>query len=185
MSSEQNRLLSRRIAVTYLGLGGITAVLAAGNADVVTAQSASPEATSGTIPPLLIEWAAAWTSRVPERLLALYAADAVYQEIPTGSIARGLDEIRAFVEITHAAFSDIQVTPRSGFQAQEWAVLEGDFAARAAEGQPFSVPFAIVIELEGNTIRRSADYFDLNAVLTQIDAAPVPRVATPPGTPTP
>ena len=142
-----------------------------------TAQDASPEATPGSIPPLLAEWAEAWSSHDPEQVAALYAPDAVYQEIPTNSVAQGHDEIRAFVEGTHTAFSDIQVTPRTGFQAEDWAVLEGDFAGRSAEGRPFSVPFIVIMELEGDLIRRSSDYFDLNSVLTQIGAAPA--AATP------
>jgi steroid delta-isomerase-like uncharacterized protein len=143
-----------------------------------TAQEASPEAASGSIPPLLTQWAEAWSSQDAEQVVALYAADAVYEEVPTNSVSQGHDEIRAFVEGTHAAFSDIQVTPRRGFQAENWAVLEGDFAGRSADGMPFSVPFIVVLELDGELIRRSADYFDLNSVLTQIAAGPTTE-ATP------
>jgi steroid delta-isomerase-like uncharacterized protein len=136
----------------------------------ITAQDASPEAASGSIPPLPVRWAEAWSSHDPEQVVALYTPDAVYEEVPTNSVSEGHDAIRAFVQGTHAAFSDIQVTPRRGFQAESWAVLEGDFAGRSADGAPFSVPFIVVMELEGELIRRSADYFDLNSVLTQIAA---------------
>ena len=144
----------------------------------ITAQDATPEAASSSIPPLLVQWAEAWSSHDADQVVALYAADAVYEEVPTNSLSQGHDEIRAFVEGTHAAFSDIQVTPRRGFQAENWAVLEGDFAGRSADGAPFTVPFIVVLELDGELISRSADYFDLNSVLTQIAAGPATE-ATP------
>jgi steroid delta-isomerase-like uncharacterized protein len=136
----------------------------------IAAQDASPETSSGSIPPLLVQWAEAWSSHDAEQVVALYAPDAVYEEVPTSSVSQGHAAIRAFVQGTYDTFSDIQVTPRRGFQAENWAVLEGDFAARSADGVPFSVPFIVVLELDGGQIRRSADYFDLNSVLTQIAA---------------
>jgi steroid delta-isomerase-like uncharacterized protein len=174
MTCTQSRPLTRRLAMTQLGLGGV-AVLAARHATVVAAQAAA----SGTIPSLLAEWVAAWSSHDPEQLVALYAPDAVYEEIPTGSMVRGSDGIRAFVEESYAAFPDIVVSARSGFQAEGWAVLEGDFAAHSAEGRPISAPFAAVFELDGETIRRSADYFDMYTVLQQMGALPESAAATP------
>ena len=144
-----------------------------------TAQDASPEATPGAIPPLLVQWAEAWSSHDPEQIVALYAADAVYEEVPTNTVAQGHDEIRQHVAATHAAFPNISVTPRNGFQAEDWAVLEGEFAGETPDGVPFSVPFIVLLELEGDLIRRSADYFDLNAILTQIQGTPVAEAATP------
>ena len=142
------------------------------------AQDATPDA-AASMPPLLVAWADAWSSGDAEQVVALYAPDAVYEEVPTNSIVHGHDEIQTFVEATHGAFSDIQVTPRTGFQAEDWAVLEGDFAGRSADGVPFSVPFIVIMELDGALIRRSSDYFDLNSVLTQIGAATGAEEATP------
>jgi len=162
-------ILLSALVVGLLGWSG-------GWGGAATAQDASPEASPSAIPPLLVQWAEAWSSHDAEQVVALYTPNGVYEEIPTNSVAGGHDEIRAFVEGTHAAFSDIQVTPRRGFHTETWAVLEGDFAARPAEGQAFSVPFVVVMELDGDLIRRSTDYFDLNAVLTQIGGT---EVATP------
>jgi steroid delta-isomerase-like uncharacterized protein len=130
------------------------------------------------IPSLLLAWAEAWSSHDPEQVVALYAEDAVYEEKPTGSVAQGHDEIREFVAATHAGFPNVKVTALRGFQAENFAVLEGDFAAESPDGKAFSVPFIVVMELDGDTIQRSADYFDLNAVLTQI--APAPEAAATP-----
>jgi steroid delta-isomerase-like uncharacterized protein len=165
-------ILLSAIVIVLLGLSGSWR-------GGITAQSASPEAASDAIPPLAAQWAEAWSSRDAEQVVALYAPDAVYEEVPTNSVSQGHAAIRAFVQGTHAAFSDIQVTPRRGFQAENWAVLEGDFAGRSADGVPFTVPFIVVMELDGELIRRSADYFDLNSVLTQIAAGQTVEAATP------
>lgn len=134
------------------------------------AQDASPAATSAAIPPLLAAWAAAWTAGDPEQVVAFYTEDAVYTEVPTAIVSEGRDEIRQFVVDNYTAFPSIQVTPHAGFQAEEWAVLEADFAGTSAEGASFSVPFAAVFELEGDKIVRETDYFDLNALTTQLEA---------------
>jgi steroid delta-isomerase-like uncharacterized protein len=123
------------------------------------------------VPPLLVAWAEAWSSGEPEKVAALYGEESVYEEVPTGSVARGPDEIREFVAATYATFPTVTVTPRNGFRAEGWSVLEGDFSAVSADGKPVSVPFMVVMELDGDVIRRSADYFDLHAVLTQLEAA--------------
>jgi steroid delta-isomerase-like uncharacterized protein len=110
--------------------------------------------------------------------------------MPTNTRVQGHDEIRAFFEGTHATFSDIEVTPTTGFQTDDWATLEGIFAGSytgqipglpAGEGQPFAVPFAVIFELEGDKIRRNADYFDLSSVLAQIGAPAEGVEATPTG----
>jgi steroid delta-isomerase-like uncharacterized protein len=161
-------VVSRRAAVVRLGAAGLGLAIAV-RVPAAAAQDASPAVPPAGIPPILAEWAAAWTARDADRLVALYAPDAVYEEVPTGTVARGHGEIRAFFDATHASFADIAATPRSGFRAEGWAVLEGDFSGRSGEAT-FSVPFAAIFELDGGLVRRSADYFDLYAVLDQIGA---------------
>ncbi len=175
--------LTRRAAA--LGLGSLTAAVAVRG---TTAQDATPEATAGALPPVLAEWVAAWTAHDSDRFLALYLPDAVYEEVPTKTVAEGHDAIRAFTEFNFANFADIEVRPESGFQAQDWAVLQAVFAGRytgslpglpAGSGQPFSVRFATVFHLDGEKIRRNTDYFDNYAFLIQIGALPAPSGATP------
>ncbi len=179
--------VSRRVALARLAGGGFGLTLAA-RRFTVSAQEASPEAMAGEIAPLAASWANAWTSGDADQLLALYADDAVYEEKPTNSVATGHEEIRALYEGTHSLFSDIEVTPTTGFQTEGWATIEGTFAGRYAgqlpglppgEGQPFAVPFAAIFELEVDKIRRSADYFDLSSVLAQIGAPAGGAEATP------
>jgi limonene-1,2-epoxide hydrolase len=137
---------------------------------IAFAQDASPTATSAPIPPLLAAWAAAWTAGDPEQVVAFYTDDAVYTEVPTAIVSEGREAIRDFVNDNYTAFPSIQVTPHSGFQAEEWAVLEADFAGTSAEGASFSIPFAAVFELEGDKIVRESNYFDLGSLMSQLQA---------------
>jgi len=134
---------------------------------VTLAQDATPAAES--IPPLLLTWAEAWSSSDPAQVAALYAEDGVYEEIPTGVVAQGPEEIETFIADTFAAFSNVQVTPRTEFQAEEWAVMEADFSGESAEGTDFSIPFIVVFELDGDRIARNADYFDLRSLMAQLE----------------
>jgi steroid delta-isomerase-like uncharacterized protein len=179
--------VSRRVALARLAGGGLGLTLAA-RRFTVSAQEASPAAIAGEIAALPAAWAEAWTSSDADQLLALYAEDAVYEEKPTNSVATGHEEIRALYEGTHATFSDIEVTPTTGFQTEGWATIEGTFAGKytgqlpglpAGAGQPFSVPFAAIFELDGDKVSRSADYFDLSSVLAQIGAPAAGAEATP------
>jgi steroid delta-isomerase-like uncharacterized protein len=178
---------SRRVVLARLAGGSLGLTLAAHHFSVA-AQDASPEAMAGEIAPLPAAWAEAWTSGDSDQLLALYTEDAVYEEKPTNTVATGHDEIRAFFEGTLAIFSDIEVTPTTGFQTEGWATLEATFAGTytgelpglpAGAGQPFSVPFAVIFELEGDKIQRNADYFDLSSLLAQIGAPAAGAEATP------
>ena len=48
---------------------------------------------SPAIPPLLMAWAEAWSSGDPAQLAAPYTENGVYEEIPTGVVAQGPEEI--------------------------------------------------------------------------------------------
>jgi limonene-1,2-epoxide hydrolase len=98
--------------------------------------------------------------------------DGVYEEVSTGVVARGPDEITAFIADTYAALPVAQVTPRRGFQVEDWAVMEADFSGESAAGASFSIPFLVVFEQEGDKIVRNADYFDLSSFMAQLGAPP-------------
>jgi steroid delta-isomerase-like uncharacterized protein len=181
--SARRRFAGRLTPVLLLIFGAIAAPLALYPVTNVGAQDASPVATAADLPEIVVAWADAWTSGDADRFVDLYAEDAVYEEIPTATVARGHAEIGAFFEATHANFADIRATPVRGFQEGSHAVLEGLFAGRAGE-RAFEVPFVAVIELDGDRIRHSRDYFDLYSVMVQIGALPAPGdTGTPAATP--
>jgi steroid delta-isomerase-like uncharacterized protein len=181
--------VSRRTALAGLGAGGLGLALAS-RIHPADAQEGTPSATSGTIPPIAQAWAEAWAAEDPDRLVALYTPDSMFEEVAFGEAHLGTDETRAAVEAEFAAFSQIAVTWSSGFQAGNWAAAEGTFAGvytgqgeglPPGTGQQFAVRFAVIFELEGDLIRRESDYFDAYTFLIQLGALPAPGAE---GTPT-
>jgi steroid delta-isomerase-like uncharacterized protein len=167
--------LSRRGALARLAGGGLGIAFAIPRLGAA-AQDATPMADAGMEAPLLVAWAEAWNSGEADQLLALYAEDGVYEDVPTGTISTGHDEIRAFYEATHEAVADINVVVTRAFQTERWALLEAVYYGSIG-GMAFALPIAVVFELEGDKIRRNADYFDNAALLAQI--TPPEAEATP------
>jgi steroid delta-isomerase-like uncharacterized protein len=186
MSMSHSALfLSRRSALARLAGGGVGLALAAPRL-AVAAQEATPAA--GMEAPIATAFAAAWNSHDADQLLALYTDDGVYEEIPSNTVAQGADEIRAFFEGTNALISDVVVTPVNSFQTEGWAVMEATYSGKytgempglaPGEGQEFTVPFITLFELEGDKIRRNADYFDFASVIAQIGGPALEGEATP------
>jgi len=172
--------IPRRAALRQLGFGGLAAAgMVVGSA---RAPVAAQETTPAAIPPLLEEWAAAWSAEDLDRLLALYTDDAVFEDVAAGVIVRGKREIGAVFATSLEAFSGIQQTLLAGFLAGDRATAEAQFAGEqtgdlpgsAASGRAVSYRFAAVFELAGERFRRESDYLDLYGLLVQLGALPSP-----------
>jgi steroid delta-isomerase-like uncharacterized protein len=132
--------------------------------DSVSAQDATPApAPESSLPRQMVVAINATDSAA---LAALYAEDAVHEDVPAGITAQGREEIAAFVEGTLGQFSEVRIEPVSAQQAGNLAVLEYIFSVTdAASGQPLTYRGVLVFELDGDLISRSADYYDLAALL--------------------
>jgi steroid delta-isomerase-like uncharacterized protein len=76
---------------------------------------------------MLDDWAMAWSSAEnndPERVLALFADDCVFEDVTFGLVARGKEELRSFVNGAFAAVPDFKYGVTSRFAASQWAVIE-------------------------------------------------------------
>jgi steroid delta-isomerase-like uncharacterized protein len=133
---------------------------------------------------MLDDWAIAWSSidnKDPERLLALFADDCVYEDVTLGLVARGKEELRSFVSRAFAAIPDFKYGVTSRFAASQWAVIEwvmsgthtGDFPGMPATGKRFSsVRGASILELEAGKIRRESVYWDTATFMKQVGLLP-------------
>jgi len=102
-------------------------------------------------------------------IAALYAEDGVHEDIPSGMTASGRREIADLVNGALTQFDDITWTPVSARQVGDLAVLEYAFSATDLEsGKPLSFRGVIVFELDGDQIRRSADYYDVATILGEL-----------------
>ena len=114
------------------------------------------------------QWAAAWSARDPERLLQLFTADLVYEDVPMGAICRGTTELRAFAESVFARLSDVSFELQSIFAdgskgGAEWVMR----VARA--GRHAEVRGASLFDFDGDRIRRCSDYWDMATYVRQLD----------------
>ncbi len=76
---------------------------------------------------LLEEWAIAWSSNEntdPERVLALFADDCVFEDVTFGVVVQGKEELRRFVNGAFAAVPDFKYGVIRRFAASQWAAIE-------------------------------------------------------------
>jgi steroid delta-isomerase-like uncharacterized protein len=136
---------------------------------------------------MIDDWAMAWSSTDsddPERVLALFADDCVFEDVTFGVVARGKEELRSFVKQAFAAVPDFKYDVRSRLITGRWAAIEwtmsgthkGDAPGIPATGKRFSsVRGASILEIEGDKIRRESDYWDAATFMQQVGLLPSKR----------
>jgi steroid delta-isomerase-like uncharacterized protein len=168
--------LSRRVAFRAVAAGATMGLLAAG-----TTAPALAQGTPVSAPPLIEEWAAAWSSHDPERLLALFADDAMYEEVAGGLVFRGKEEIGGYIQTNLTGFPDVTVTLHTGFSVGDWAAAEWVYAGTFTgpfpglpepTGNTFALRGATIYELRDGKIVRNSDYYDLVSFTTQLGVGP-------------
>jgi steroid delta-isomerase-like uncharacterized protein len=181
-SAEQQTVLSAANGGTMMSLVDDASVAPATNvhAEPLRAQESG---TPAPLPPLLEQLLKAVDDRDIAAFMALYAEDASHEDVPAGILARGREEIQAYVEGVWGQFPDLTFDAIAGHQAGDLAWIEYRFSATDPEsGQTFSIRGIVVMELEGELVRRSADYSDFTNVLVQIGQL-VPVVDSPQASP--
>ncbi len=130
---------------------------------------------------LIEAWAQAWSSpNGLEKLFSLFTDDCVYEDLGTGTHARGKEELKAFFEVIFRAIPDFKIELTSHFSAGNWAGAEwtwsgtqtGDFPGIPATNKYASVRGASVFELQGTKFSRCSDYWDMATCLRQVGLMP-------------
>lgn len=174
----------RRIS-TLMQLNIVALLLAAAvrPGPAVDAQDATPDDSPVVLPPPLRQMVEAINAVDAAAIAALYAEDGTHEDVPAGVVARGREEVAAFVGETLSQFRDVRFEPMFGRVAGDLAVLEYSFSVTEIQsGLPVVYRGVLVFELDGTRIRRSADYYDLASILSQLgqlEASGAVPVATP------
>jgi steroid delta-isomerase-like uncharacterized protein len=121
-------------------------------------------------------WVAAWNSHNPDALTAVHTADAVYEDVPFGLVNNGTDQIRAFAQFFFTAVPDLKVEflqghLKGGHGTIEW-VFSGTDVGVYKTGKKFSVRGASVIDVHGEKISRTSDYYALATILRELGLLP-------------
>jgi len=132
-------------------------------------------------------WGQAWSGGDPDALLPFYAPDARYVDVGNDLTVKGHGELRRFFGWMLAFAPDSRVAftaahgGRSGFAARwVWGgtatgPLRVDGQVYPAGGARFSVPGVAFCTLAADgTIASHEDYYDMRAVLKQLDLLPPP-----------
>jgi steroid delta-isomerase-like uncharacterized protein len=164
----------------------VCACVGLANGGLASAQTGTPAASPMPLPPLIAEWETAMATRDPVSILALYADDAVWEEVPLGIALQGHAEIAAHLQQLFSATPDISYTVTAGFSTADQAVAEwvisgtltGNFPGLPpGSGQSYSVRGVSLFQLVDGEIVRYTEYWDAYAFLVQLGALPAP--ATP------
>lgn len=118
---------------------------------------------------LVAAWAQAWSSADEDRLLALFTDDCVYEEVPTGLINRGKEEVRAFAQALWKSIAGLRMIPKRIMASDDAATVEWTMTGRPQREFPGWPNTGPAIRVRGMSmfvfkqgkIERVSDYWDL------------------------
>lgn len=128
----------------------------------------------------LIEQAFAFeTTHEIDKILTLFAEDAVFEDVPMDIVARGHAEIRNLFETMFVSMPDFTMTAVSVMADEdggsaEWiqsGTFSGDFADLEATGKRFAVRGGAMVRFAEGRISRWTDYWSKSTFEEQVGSA--------------
>jgi steroid delta-isomerase-like uncharacterized protein len=143
-----------------------------------TARGAGAHVDTAALERVLDQWATAWSSSDPDRLLPLFTDDVRYEDVTFGAVNKGRGALRDFATAVFASFADLRFESQSRFVSAngKWGSIEwvwrgrqiNDLPGLPATSKPFEVRGATVVEFRDGNIARNSDYWDLATYLKQV-----------------
>ena len=117
---------------------------------------------------VLDAWAAAWSSKSGDEVAAVFAADGVYEDVPSETIVRGAAGLRDWAQGYFDAFTEVVQsvsawTATPGGAVVEWLV-EG---THRETGNAVSFRGVSILELADGMIARETAYYDNATYIVQ------------------
>jgi steroid delta-isomerase-like uncharacterized protein len=136
-----------------------------------TAQSAPPAQIS-----VAQKWIDGWNSPDPEKLVAAFTSDGVYQDVPFDLHKKGSTELRELHKSFHETVGGLYVKliaahVGGGHGTIEW-IFGGTDVGVFKTGKPFAVPGVSVIDVRNGRISRNLDYYDAATIMKQVGLLP-------------
>lgn len=171
---------SRRNALSWLGASGLATAFLVGT---------QTKAKAKNTPKIVDAWIDAfYIAQDPAAFAALYTDDGVFEDVPSGFKIQGPNNIKCFVQGTLKLFGNFKIEILSTFTGENKAVAEYLFTATntglvpvpSTLGKSFTVRTVTILDLKGNKVERSSDYYDNAAILAQLGLIQSPPTPQPP-----
>ena len=122
---------------------------------------------------------AAWNSDDPDKVVASFTEDIVYEDVAASHISRGRAEVRkwvagAFADIENFKLEVVSSSFHNGRGVVEW-VWSGTDKGLLKTGKNFSVRGVSVIEVRGGKISRYKEFYDFATVMRQLGLLPAEK----------
>jgi len=171
MTNERSDTISRRAA---LGAGGF----ALGMFAVPPVRSGLAQAAD--VPAVVQAFVDAWAALDSGLIAQTYATDGVREDVTAPGVVQGRDEIARSLDAFFAAFADARIehpailAGPAPYAADAWN-FTGSYVGSlpglpAGNGETVTIRGFTLIELAGNQITATTDYYDLHGILDQLDA---------------
>ena len=118
----------------------------------------------------------AWSLHEPERIDAIFTADAIYEDVAGGQIVRGKEAIKQLQRAAYAWAPDFRVAMKSlvigdDTAATEWVsegIQTGPVGDLSASGNSFQLRGASILTFRDGKIAKVTDYYDMASFLRQL-----------------
>ena len=125
---------------------------------------------------LVHELYAAWSLHEPEKIDAIFAYDAVYEDVAGGQLVHGREAIKQLLRAAYAWAPDFRVTMKSLVVADDSAATEwisegiqtGPVGDLPASGNSFRLRGASILTFRDGKIAKVSDYYDMAGFLRQL-----------------
>jgi steroid delta-isomerase-like uncharacterized protein len=114
-----------------------------------------------------------------EGTLATLTDDCLFEDMPTGTVYRGRDGVRAYYQEWWSAFGNVPSSSRLYVPADDGLIVETRFIGRhvgtyrgaAASGRQIDLPVAIFVSFRDGLMAGERFYYDRLSLLSQISPA--------------
>ena len=129
--------------------------------------------------PIADSWIGAWNSHDPEKVIAIFTPDVLFEDVTFGVSNHGSAELRKFAgsifgAVPDAKFELVNASADRKSGSIEW-VFSGTDHGLYKTGKKFSVRGVSVIDLHQGRISRELDYYDAASIMRQIGLLALPK----------
>jgi len=121
-------------------------------------------------------WITAWNSHDSAKVVPLFTADVVYEDVAFGEINHGTEELKKFSGEFFLAVPDLNMqlaecSIEGNHGSIEW-LMSGTDKGVFKTGKKFKVRGVSIITLDHGKISRNLDYYDSASIMKQVGLLP-------------